>query len=195
LWLCRSTKIRLGQAAPPHRYSRNTFPFVPSLPSALHNLTMYILPRIKDSALYAWNADSTLRSWVETYRYPAECGHRHCGLCLACRYKETKQEKEQERRDEILSKIAHSQRVRRLRSRKRDVSVDGGWRKKRGAVEQEQCLLLAKLPAELRMQIWGEVLCDTEEIGIVPGRLAWDRLNVWAERKCFPQMLRTCRQM
>jgi hypothetical protein len=91
-----------------------------------------------------------------------------------------------------LSKVEHNRRVRRLRSRKRDVSVDGGWWKKRG---QEQCLLLAKLPAELRIQIWEEVLCGMEDICIVSGRLASDRLNVRAERKCFPQILRTCRQM
>jgi hypothetical protein len=156
---------------------------------------MYVLPRLRDSLIYAWNTDSTLRSWVETRKYPPRCTHRHCGLCLACGYLGTNQEKEQERRDEILSKVEHNRRVRRLRSRKRDVSVDGGWRKKRGAVEQEQCLLLANLPAELRIQIWKEVLCHTEEICIVPGRVARDRLNVRAERKCFPQMLRTCRQM
>jgi hypothetical protein len=157
---------------------------------------MYILPRIKESAIYAWNASSTIRSWVETRKYPSRCRHRHCGLCLSCKYLAKKQEEEQEIRDETLSNIEHNRRVRRLRGRKRDVSVDGGWRrKKRGVVEQEQCVLLTKLPAELRIQVWEEVLCNAEEICIVPGRLARDRLNVRAERKCYLELLRTCRQM
>jgi hypothetical protein len=191
---CAHQQIRLRQATTSHRYSL-TPSVTPLLPPTHLNLRMYILARIKDSAIYAWNADSTLRSWVETRKYPPGCGHRHCGLCLTCRYLETKQEKEQERRDEILSKIEHNRRVKRLQSKKRDISVDSGRRKKRDAVEQEQCSLLAKLPAELRLQIWEEVLCNTEEICIVPGRLARDRLNVRAERKCFPQILRTCQQM
>jgi hypothetical protein len=157
---------------------------------------MHVLPRIKESAIYAWNAPSTLRSWLETRKYPSNCRHRRRGRCLSCGDLAKEQEKEQEIRDATLSNIKHNRRVIRLRGRKRDVSVDGGRRRKKGgAAEQVQCVLLAKLPAELRIQIWEEVLCNGEEICILPGHLVQDRLNIWADRRCYTELLRTCRQM
>jgi hypothetical protein len=116
-------------------------------------------------------------------------------FCSACSRFDALRERNEGERHAALSQVEHNRRLRQLEYWKRILSAyDMRWRKRR-ADSQSQSSLLTKLPAELRIKIYEELLVNTEEIHIIPGRLLWDSLNVRSEHRFFPQILRTCRQM
>lgn len=87
--------------------------------------------------------------------------------------------------------------MRGLKKRKRSVSVDRTWELwRKNAEDQSQSPLLAKLPAELRLEIYEMVLCEQEEVGLSYDRYKyWDCWEVKAASGCNTEMLRTCKKM
>jgi hypothetical protein len=99
------------------------------------------------------------------------------------------------KRNTVLADVKHRRRVRRV-ARKRIPSVDRErwWNSK--AKGQSQSPLFAKLPLELRLQIYEMVLCDQEELTMRFNEdQPWDRWKVQAEQGRDTKILRTCKKM
>ncbi|KAH6876192.1 hypothetical protein BKA58DRAFT_381199 [Alternaria rosae] len=158
---------------------------------------MPIFEPIKDAILYTWHTNSTLRFCCKLVTCPL------FGLCYWIRYigpitfHKCPGPPAPPRRQHALANIEYRRRVRRLKKRKRSVSVDrtrGLWRK--NAEDQSQSPFLAKLPAELRLKIYEMVLCEQEEVGLSYDCYKyWDCWEVKAASGCNTKMLRTCKKM
>ncbi|KAH6845924.1 hypothetical protein BKA58DRAFT_395415 [Alternaria rosae] len=138
---------------------------------------MPIFEPIKDAILYTWHTNSTLRFCCKLVTCPL------FGLCYWIRYigpitfHKCPGPPAPPRRQHALANIEYRRRVRRLKKRKRSVSVDrtrGLWRK--NAEDQSQSPFLAKLPATM----------IATNIGTV---------GIKAASGCNTKMLRTCKKM
>ena len=151
----------------------------------------------KDAVSYTWNNNSTLRFCCKLITCPlfGPCYYIRSSDHPSCVKQTRGPSRKQLERYTVLAGVEHRRRVRRV-GRKRIPSVDGEkwWNKK--AKGQSQSPLFAKLPLELRLQIYEMVLCDQEELTMRFNEdQPWDRWKVRAEQGRDTKMLRTCKKM
>ncbi|KAG9191333.1 hypothetical protein G6011_09421 [Alternaria panax] len=95
-----------------------------------------------------------------------------------------------------MADVEHRIRFRRARRSKRSVLFDGKRWWNRKAKTQSQSLFLAKLPVELRLQIYEMVLGEQDEFAInFTEDEPWDCWNVRADSGCDLNVLRTCKRI
>ena len=151
---------------------------------------MTVFQSTRDAVSYTWNNNNnTLRFCCKLITCPL------FGDCYYMRKRTRSPSEKQLKRYTVLADVKHRRRVRRV-ARKRIPSVDGErwWNSK--AKGQSQSPLFAKLPLELRLQIYEMVLCDQEELTMkFNENEPWDHWKVGAEQGRDTKMLRTCKKM
>jgi hypothetical protein len=137
------------------------------------------MPQLKEHALYFWHTHPRIRLICEILTSPILWRYFVFGSGkrrVRHFYYTSRNSKYQQERMETLSRISQTRRERALRERERSPGAEGSWwrksrkmrerKRKRKSREQEQSILFAKLPGELRMKIWEEVLCETGSVHV-----------------------------
>jgi len=156
---------------------------------------------IHESVLYAWNDSARLRRWVKRFTCPC-LGYCYCTRSAGLRdCTGRNRRRKQEERVRVMSEVKQARRERAVANRKRSVSVDGKHTKmpftrRKKTVEQNQSGFFAKLPTELRLEIYGMVFRDIENILVDADDGAQDDMFKFsADPGRSTGILRTCRRM
>lgn len=122
--------------------------------------------QFKEDARYFWHSHPAIKSCLKIIMCPI---FWPCFICLACAptsnpYRIPKRRRRRIEREWNLSTIAQSRRERRVKNRKRSLSIGG--KRKRDVHEQHESPMFAMFPPEIRLKIYEMVLCESGRVHI-----------------------------
>ena len=130
----------------------------------------------REDARVFWHSHPRIRNGFQVLASPISRPYQYCKSSARQRksLKQYNLTEEARQRQITLSRNSQARRERALRERERSPGADASGRDGKGKTrkEQEQSILFAKLPGELRLKIWEEVLCETGSLHVY---LAEDR--------------------